>query len=444
MAPDADALCLNVSNTNGGGILRCGKIPEIGSKMQEQLSVTVSLKLLLAGFLLIALTGCGTSISLVKKNDQNPSRLSNAFARALAFGSEKSPLVSGKPGAFPPIPLEANEPRVRRFLREYAYERRDTTRNYMAQAEKYLPMVKEQTQKHGLPQELAYLFLLESGANPEARSPANALGMWQFMPATARSYGLRVDSYVDERLDPSKSTNAALIYLKDLYGTFGCWRLALSGYNSGENKLNRVLCKEDASEYDEICSSRMLKRETKEFLPRFQAITIIAKNPAKYGFPSLDEKNRNEKTELASIERGYPVDKLAGILGVSYADLLDLNPALIRGVTPPEGPPYSLRVPLGKKDILLAGLKNIPVETPKNHVVHVIKKGDTVRGLIKKYGVTKEMLAQLNPDTNLSRRLKLGASVTVPKIPASDKVVSKTNGIRPKAKNKTGIAAGKS
>ena len=139
-------------------------------------------------------------------------------------------------------------------------------RKYLARAVNYLPMVHEVAREHGLPEDIGYLFMLESGANPEARSPANALGMWQFMPATARSYGLRVDRWVDERLDPRRSTEAAMLYLKDLYGMFGCWRLALSAYNSGENKLNKVLCAEDASEYDEICSSRKTQtRDTRVF-----------------------------------------------------------------------------------------------------------------------------------------------------------------------------------
>ncbi|MGA8831615.1 MAG: transglycosylase SLT domain-containing protein [Desulfomonilaceae bacterium] len=424
--------------------MRCGRIPAINPKNRRRSTLAGFLKFSFLGALLINLAGCGASLNLVKKDNLNPSYLSSAIAKAFTFGSGKSSQVSNRPGVYPPIPLEANEPRVRKFLREYGYEHRNTTRNYLAQGQKFLPMVKEQTREHHLPQELAYLFLLESGANPEARSRANALGMWQFMPATARTYGLRVDSYVDERLDPAKSTNAALLYLKDLYGMFGCWRLALSAYNSGENKLNRVLCKEDANEYEDICSSRMLKRETKEFLPRFQAITIIAKSPEKYGFQRIASKKSDEKFELAPIQGSYSLDRLAHILGISYADLLELNPALVRGVTPTDGSPYSVRVPPGKKDILLAGLRNIPEDKPKSQIIHVVKRGDTVKGIIRKYGVPKEMLVQLNPDVNLSRRLKRGVKITVPKIPVKKKVVSKTNGITPKNRPKLGTSAKKS
>ena len=272
--------------------MRCGKHLDVNTRKRKLSLWTIIFKLTLLGMILGTIAGCGSSLNLVRKDNLNSSSLTGAIAKAFTFGSGKSSANGNKLGTYPPIPIEPNEPRVRKFLREYGYEHRNTTRSYLAQAQKYLPMVNQQIREHHLPQELAYLFLLESGANPDARSRANALGMWQFMPATARSYGLRVDSYVDERLDPVKSTNAALIYLKDLYGMFGSWRLALSAYNSGENKLNRVLCKEDTDEYEDICSSRMLKRETKEFLPRFQALAIIAKNPEKYGFPRIISKNQ--------------------------------------------------------------------------------------------------------------------------------------------------------
>lgn len=423
--------------------MRCGKHLDVNTRKRKLSLWTIIFKLTLLGMILGTIAGCGSSLNLVRKDNLNSSSLTGAIAKAFTFGSGKSSANGNKLGTYPPIPIEPNEPRVRKFLREYGYEHRNTTRSYLAQAQKYLPMVNQQIREHHLPQELAYLFLLESGANPDARSRANALGMWQFMPATARSYGLRVDSYVDERLDPVKSTNAALIYLKDLYGMFGSWRLALSAYNSGENKLNRVLCKADTDEYEDICSSRMLKRETKEFLPRFQALAIIAKNPEKYGFPRIISKKSEQKFELVPLQGSYSLDKLARIVGISYADLLEYNPALVRGLTPSDRSPYSLRVPPGKKDVLLAGLKNMPEETPKRQITHIVQRGDTLKGIIRRYGVSKDMLAQLNPDVNFSRRLKKGAKITVPKIPVKKKIVSKTNGIHPKSKRKPPVSSAK-
>jgi membrane-bound lytic murein transglycosylase D len=368
----------------------------------------------LAAFV-VTLAGCGSTARMVKENLDPKPLVANALSKAICLTdfSGKSCPSPAKPGGLPPIPSDESTSTVRNFIREYAYGRRETMKRYLARADYYLPMVKAMAAENGLPQDIAYLFMLESGANPEARSRANALGMWQFMPATARSYGLRVDSWVDERLDPKKSTQAALTYLKDLYGMFGCWRLALSAYNSGENKLNKVLCQEDASEYDEICSSRHLKKETREFFPRFQAIAHIAKNPEKYGFAPLAGRAGDPKRETVKVEGCYSFDKLAKMIDVSADQLEDLNPALIRGSTPP-APYCSIRVPTGKKEILLAKIKETPAEPAKRTIVHVVGKGDNLAKILKRYGLNESQLAGLNPDVNLHRRLKHGEKIVVP------------------------------
>jgi membrane-bound lytic murein transglycosylase D len=361
------------------------------------------------------LSGCGSTTSLVKQNLDPKPLVANAISKAICltdFTGKACP-PRQKSGSFPPLPSDEHTPAVKKFVREYAYGQRETMKRYLSQADQYLPMVKSLAVENGLPEDIVYLFMLESGANPEARSPANALGMWQFMPATARSYGLRVDSWVDERLDPKKSTQAALTYLKDLYGMFGCWRLALSAYNSGENKLNKVLCQEDASEYDEICSSRRLKRETREFFPRFLAIAQIAKNREKYGFAPLTVKGEDAKHETVLVEGSYSFDRLAEITGVPASDLAELNPSFIRGGTPP-APHCSIRVPVGKKEVLLAKLKEIPAEPVKRTIVHVVAKGDNLAKILKRYGVDKSELAGMNPDVNLRRKLKHGAKLVVP------------------------------
>lgn len=374
-----------------------------------------------ANFLLLAtgllfLGGCGANPSMVKSSlDYRPAVASatNAISRAISLASDSKKTAPAKQNGYPEIPSDYTAPRVRQFVREYAYSQRETMKRYLARAENYLPMVKCMAKENALPEDLAYLLMLESGANPEARSPANALGMWQFMPATARSYGLRVDSWVDERLDPKKSTKAAMMYLKDLYGMFGCWRLALSAYNSGENKLNKVLCQEDASEYDEICSSRHLKRETREFFPRFQAIGIIAKNPEKYGFSALKEKPADDNHELVTIEGNYSLETLARIMALSHEKLVEMNPALVRGMTPP-GMEYSLRVPMGKKETLVAKMEEIPEEPVQRQIVHVVNKGEGLSKILARYKVDKRKLAGLNPDVNFRKRLKPGAKIVVP------------------------------
>jgi membrane-bound lytic murein transglycosylase D len=382
---------------------------------------TVMLALMAAA--VAGLSGCGSTAALVKDNLKDPPFLSNAFSRAIFLGKgpKKTPADSCKESDYPDVPADENNPRVRRFVREYAYNSRETMKTYLARSQAYLPMVKAMAKEHGVPEDISYLFLLESGANPEARSPANALGMWQFMPDTARSYGLRVDSWVDERLDPKKSTKAALMYLKDLYGMFGCWRLALSAYNSGENKLNKVLCQEDAEEYEEICSSHRLKRETKEFFPRFQAIAHIAKNAEKYGFAPLNEKAVTDKDELAPIEGSYSLVTLAQCLGTPHKVLAGMNPALVRNMTPPDGPPYPLRVPLGKRQVIAAKLKEVDPEPSERQTVHVVDRGDSLQRICKRYGIDRNRLAELNPDVNLRRRLRRGAKLVVPATGAKSK-----------------------
>lgn len=368
--------------------------------------------LLAVSALILGLSGCGATTALVKK--ASPSKLADFLTPATSSSTSPKKKAAAKPAKYPPIPLEKDGPRVRRFIRDYAYKNRETMKRYLARAEEYLPMVRAVAQEHSLPQEVSYLFMLESGANPGARSPANALGMWQFMPATARSYGLRVDSWVDERLDPEKSTRAAMLYLTDLYGMFGCWRLAFSAYNSGENKLNRVLCQEDADEYEEICSSRRLKRETREFWPRFQAIAQIAKNPEKYGFQPVPTDAYLPDQETVTVEASYSLKKLARLSGVSAQELQELNPSLVRGMTPPGKDSYELRIPKGTKYLVARGIERAPSERLRSHIVHVVHKGDNLGRLLRRYRVTKDQLANLNPDVNLRRGLRRGERLVVP------------------------------
>lgn len=372
--------------------------------------------IILAGCAIVS-CGCVRTATVVKESLDCRPLVCNAFSRAIALGGEVQKSCapgSNKASAYPPLPNDENSARVRYFIRDYGYAQRETMRRYLGRVEKFLPMVKSTIREHGLPEDLAFLVMLESGANPEARSPANALGMWQFMPATARSYGLRVDSWVDERLDPEKSTRAAMLYLKDLYGMFGCWRLALSAYNSGENKLNKVLSQEDANEYDEICTSRNLKRETKEFFPRFLAMAYIAKNPGKYGFPKTSEGNFAPKCEFASVDGKRSLEVLAKAMNMSPDHLADLNPALLRSETPGDGMTYPLRVPLGKKETLVAKLDGLPAESGQPHIVHVVGAGDNLHRICRRYHVERSHLAAINPDVNFRRRLRAGSKIVIP------------------------------
>jgi membrane-bound lytic murein transglycosylase D len=222
----------------------------------------------------------------------------------------------------------------------------------------YKPLVDGIFSEFDLPSDLVFLSLVESGFNPHAYSRARATGPWQFMKGTARLYGLRVDQYVDERRDPIKSTVAAARYLRDLYDLFGTWPLAMAAYNAGEGKVLRALQKARAESFWEIAQTRHIRRETKEYVSRFVAATIIAKNPDRYGFSS--EARDPYQFEEVVVHRPVHLRDVAKATGISFLELRRLNPELRRDVTPPTDPEYHLKVPVGAKAGVEQMLDSIP------------------------------------------------------------------------------------
>ena len=212
---------------------------------------------------------------------------------------------------------------------------------------RYRPLVETIFTEFHLPSDLVYLSLVESGFNPYAYSRAKATGPWQFMKGTAKLYGLRVDHYVDERRDPIKSTVAAARYLRDLYDLFGAWPLAMAAYNAGEGKVMRALHKARAESFSEISKTRLIRRETKEYVPRFMAATIIARNPDRYGF--TQESAEPHQFDEVIVTRPVHFRAIANATGIPYEDLRLLNPELRRDATPPGDETYHLKVPVGTK-----------------------------------------------------------------------------------------------
>jgi len=176
---------------------------------------------------------------------------------------------------------------VRAYLVYFSTERKDKFRLYLGRSSRYLPMIKETFEEYGLPEDLAYLALIESGFNPDACSRAGACGMWQFIKSTGQRYGLEVNDQVDERRDPRKSTRAAARYLADLYRQFGSWYLAAASYNCGERRVQEELSRNHHKNFWQLYSHRCLPEETNNYVPQMIAATIIAKNPAKFGFTNV-------------------------------------------------------------------------------------------------------------------------------------------------------------
>jgi membrane-bound lytic murein transglycosylase D len=264
------------------------------------------------------------------------------------------------------VPIQMNK-QVRAYLVFFSTERKGTIRRYLARSTRYLPMIKRVFQEAGLPEDLAYLAMIESGFNCKAYSPAAACGMWQFIKGTGLRYGLTINNYVDERRDPEKATRAAAKYLLDLYKQFGSWYLAAASYNCGEGRVQRELNQSNHKNFWELSANQCLPTETKNYVPQMIAATIIAKNPQKFGFthvpylPAL-------KTDKVEIKETTSLTAAAVAVNVPPEELQALNPELLRGITPPDTPSYTLQLPansaeLFDKNITLARIEHPAVAT---------------------------------------------------------------------------------
>jgi membrane-bound lytic murein transglycosylase D len=302
-------------------------------------------------------------------------------------------------------PLAVN-PQVQFFLDRFTGARRDVVTLWVGRSGRYLGMIREVLRSRGLPEELAFTAMIESGFNPLAVSRAGAKGLWQFMAATARRYGLRVDQWVDERLDPEKATGAAAAYFRDLHGIFGSWTLAQAAYNAGEMKVIRALRSTGAKDFWPLTSTAHLRRETKDFVPQIQAATLIGRDPARYGF-DLKEPEGVPITRV-SAPAATDLRTLATAAGLSAESLRALNPVLLKGITPP-GAPYEVRVPAENRDAVLTALAPRPRATLVAQggggsatraagapSIHVVRPRDTINSIAKRYGMSAGDILRLN------------------------------------------------
>src|SRR5437773_2642136 len=254
--------------------------------------------------------------------------------------------------------LDLNVPTIRtakvdRHVQFFSYQIRDRFEQWLSRFERYRPSVQNIFTEFKLPVDLVFLSLVESGFNTNAVSRAKAVGPWQFMKPTAKMYGLRVDSWVDERRDPVKSTLAAAQYLRDLYHLFGSWPLAMAAYNAGEGKVGRAIARKQDNDFWGLVDTKLLRLETKEYVPRFLAAAQIAKDPGRFGF-TVSPQTPMEFEEVV-ITRPIHLKTAAQAAGVTHAELKLLNPELRKDMTPPD-PAYLLKVPLGSKKTFLTNL----------------------------------------------------------------------------------------
>jgi membrane-bound lytic murein transglycosylase D len=291
------------------------------------------------------------------------------------------------------IPMVLNDS-VENHLEYFKTRGRDVVQIWLDRSARYIPMMKNIFKEKNLPEDLVYIAMIESGFNPYAVSWAKAVGPWQFMPATGKLYGLKIDWWVDQRKDPVKSTKAAAEHLKDLRNMFGSWPLAMASYNAGAGKVQRAVLRTRSEDFWDLKASRYIRKETKNYVPKYMAATIIAKNPEAYGFAAskyepftYDEVILDESTDLRLVAR---------CADSTYQEIKELNPELRRWATPPQADKYTLRIPAGKKETFL---KNFAAVTPDQKVKwerHEVQTGDTLAGIARQYNTSPEAIRDVN------------------------------------------------
>ncbi|MGA6924308.1 MAG: LysM peptidoglycan-binding domain-containing protein, partial [Desulfosarcina sp.] len=264
----------------------------------------------------------------------------------------------------------------------------------------YRPMILAKLEAAGLPAELSWLPLIESGFKVQALSRARALGLWQFIPSTGYKFGLKRDQYIDERIDFEKATDAAIAYLKELHGIFGDWSTVLAAYNCGEGRVLHVIRTQNINYLDDFWDLYgRLPFETARYVPRFLAALHIIENPEKYGLSDVDVYPALA-FETVDVHRQVHLKDLAPPLGTTLEVLRGLNPELRYSVLPADR--YTLRVPVGKKELLLASIDGVPVSSPPQRAFayHRVKKGETLSIIARRHHTSIKKIMWAN---NLKR-----------------------------------------
>jgi len=305
-----------------------------------------------------------------------------------------------------------DNPKVRHFVKHYSITAKHNFQTLLARSGKFMPMISKVLMEEGLPEELGYLALVESEFIVNARSHVGAVGLWQFVPATARQYGLRIDRWVDERRDPIKSTRAAAAYLKELHSYYGRWYLVTAAYNAGPGIINKALQSSRSEDFWGIKGKAQLKEETRNFVPKFIATALIATDPKKYGFTDIPYEDPLEFDEVEA-EGLLKIEALAAMAESDAHTIKDLNPALLRNLTPPGTQGYPVRVPVGKSTVFAKANDDLKGkgQAANSVVTHRVKRGDTLFSIARSYGQAVKTLMQLNGLT--THRLKIGQQIKV-------------------------------
>lgn len=310
------------------------------------------------------------------------------------------------------LPLMMTD-QVAGYINYFSNRGRGTLEHALQRSGLYREMIERTLKEEGVPQDLIYLAQAESGFHPYAVSRAGARGIWQFMGSRARAYNLHHDAWVDERQDPEKSTRAAARHLKDLYNQFGDWYLAMAAYNSGPGTVQSAVKRTGYADFWELYRRNVLPKETRNYVPIIVAVTIMAKNPEQYDLESI---HPDAEVNYDTVKINYPVDLrlVAECVNASVDDLQDLNPSLLRMVTPRGR--YDLHVPAGTSEKFQTVIGSIPPDMRVWWRLHKVADGDTLMAVARKYHTTARAISEANR-LDAGSELGAGTQLIIPIAP---------------------------
>jgi membrane-bound lytic murein transglycosylase D len=329
----------------------------------------------------------------------------------------------------------ADHNRVQYYMDFFLGPARDRFAIWLTRLPRYEGAIRERLRRYGVPEDMVYLALIESGYSNTAVSRARAVGMWQFIAGTGRKYGLVQDAWVDERRDPFKATDAAARHLADLNEAFGSWYLAAAAYNAGAGRVTRGLRRlpddrgdgSGDSTFFALYDKRYLRRETRDYVPKLIAAALIAKEPARYGFDTVPALRPLQFDEIV-VGGATGLDVLARLSDTTTAALVELNPQFYHGVTPPRRE-VTVRVPLGAGPRVAQSWAALPASERVTFLDHRVAKGETLSGIAARYHVSLDLLKAANPGVKPAR-LAIGQRLTIPVSAAARRDVAA--GRRPK------------
>ena len=338
------------------------------------------------------------------------------------------------------IPIEVNED-VKRWMNYMLGSGRKYYSKWLARSTKYTPMMQEKLKAAGLPEDMIYLSMIESGFKTSAYSSAAAAGLWQFIPTTGREMGLRVDWWVDERRDPEKSTDAAIKYLSRLYQRFGHWYLVWAGYNGGPARVSRAIKKHESKDFWLLEEKNSFPSETDNYVPKIVAAAIIGKYRERYGFTDIKYQEPLEY-EYTTVDKNIGIDVLAKCANISTSQFKALNPELSQSALPPSPNKQSIKIPKDYSKDFAQALAKIPPQERITYLRHVIKKGETLGVVAKKYNVSVASIQTVNKIKN-PNRISVGQVIMIPSSAQAAALVNTTKSSSKSSSKSKSILANK-